>query len=114
MKDLKNDIRKRIEKKKDLFPTLSKQYKRNWKLKSKNTKDSNGPQTVSDQEKEEYLFKFKLTLVCGFIEHTLKVREPTLDDKQEKRLRLMKKMGIRHSSTVCLLGSNVLRKPESQ
>lgn len=43
----------------------------------------------------------------------LRVREATLDDKQEKRLRLMKKEGIRHHSTVCILGSNVLRKPES-
>jgi hypothetical protein len=41
----------------------------------------------------------------------LKVREATLDEKQEKRLRLMKKEGIRHQSTVCILGSNVLRKP---
>lgn len=40
---------------------------------------------------EEYLFRLKLTLLNGFIEHFLKVREPTLDDKQEKRLKFMKR-----------------------
>lgn len=40
---------------------------------------------------EEYLFRLKLTLLNGFIEHFLKVREPTLDDKQEKRMKFMKR-----------------------
>ena len=28
----------------------------------------------SKQEEEEYLFRFKLTLLCGFIDNVLKVR----------------------------------------
>ncbi len=54
-----------------------------------------------------------MTLACGFIEHMLKVREPSFDEKQEKRLKLMKRVGIRHNNTVCILGSNVLKKPET-
>lgn len=54
-----------------------------------------------------------MTLICGFIEQMLRIREPTFDDRQEKRLRLMKREGIRHQSTVCILGSNVLKKPDN-
>ena len=49
-----------------------------------------GRKKLEDQD-EEYLFRLKLTLLNGFIEHFLKVREPTLDDKQEKRLKFMKR-----------------------
>ena len=51
------------------------------------------------------MLKFKLTLVCGFIENMLKIRVNTLDDKQEKRLKIMKRTGINHKNTVCLLNS---------
>ena len=57
------------------------------------------------------MLKFKLTLISGFIENMLKIREPILDEKQEKRLRLMKKVGIPHKNTVCILGSMILKKP---
>lgn len=32
-----------------------------------------------DEENADYLFKFKLTLLCGFIDNVLKVRDPTYD-----------------------------------
>ena len=59
----------------------------------------------SIHEQSNYLLKFKLTITCGFIENMLKVRENTLDDKQEKRLRIMKRVGIQHQNTVCILNS---------
>jgi hypothetical protein len=68
----------------------------------------------SPQEEEAYLFRFKLTLLCGFIDNILKVREPTYDEKQEKRLRLMRKENIPTRNTICLLSSSVIRKPENE
>ena len=56
---------------------------------------------------------FKLTLTCGFIENMLKVRVNTLDDKQEKRLKIMRKTGIPHKNTVCILNSQYIKKPSS-
>lgn len=44
-----------------MFPALNSQYQRNWKFKAK------GKEQLTHQEREEYLFKFKLTLICGFI-----------------------------------------------
>jgi hypothetical protein len=34
---------------------------------------------MDDKEKDDYLLKFKLTLLCGFIDNVLKVRDPTYD-----------------------------------
>ena len=56
---------------------------------------------------------FKMTLASGFIENMIKIREPILDDKQEKRLKLMKKTRIQHQNTICILGSNILKKPDN-
>jgi hypothetical protein len=66
-----------------------------------------------EREKEEYLLRFKLTLLCGFIDNVLKVRDPTYDDKQEKRLKHMRRESIPTRNTVCLLRSDVIRKPEN-
>jgi hypothetical protein len=33
-------------------------------------------------EEEEYRFRFKMTIVCGFLENMLRVREPSMDEKQ--------------------------------
>ena len=57
---------------------------------------------------------FKLTLISGFIENMLKIREPIFDEKQEKRLKLMKKVGIQHNNTICILGSTILKKPDTE
>ena len=54
-----------------------------------------------------------MTILCGFIENLLRVRAPTYDDKQEKRIRHMKKEGISNKNTVCLLSSNIIKKPDS-
>ena len=101
---LKEDILRRFRNKQHLLPAHKDQRMRKWRLKERQK---------GDREQEEYLLMFKLTLVCGFIEHTLKVRPPSLDDKQEKRLKLMKRQGIQNSSTICLLNSNYLKKPET-
>jgi len=52
-----------------------------------------------------------MNIMGGFIENLLKVREPMYDEKQEKRLKFMKRNDIRHHNTVCLLGSTVIKKP---
>lgn len=62
-------------------------------------------------EKEEYSFRFKLTLTCGFLQNLLRIRDPSFDDKQEKRIKHMKREGIQHKNTICVLGSNLLKKP---
>lgn len=51
--------------------------------------------------------------MCGFIENILKVREPIYDEKQDKRIKFMKRNDIPHRNTVCLLGSTVIKKPET-
>ena len=56
------------------------------------------------------MFRFKLTIICGFIENILKVRQPSFDDKQEKRIALIKKMGINLKNTICILGSNIIKR----
>jgi hypothetical protein len=63
---------------------------------------------------EDYLYRFKMTLICGFINNMLIVKHETLTEKQEKRLALMKKVGIRHENTICLLNAKYLKKPSSQ
>jgi hypothetical protein len=52
-----------------------------------------------------------MNVMCGFIENILKVREPVYDEKQDKRIKFMKRNDIRLRNTVCLLGSTVIKKP---
>ena len=85
----------------NMYWTTSKDY---WTLASK----------LGIEEDEEYDFRFKMTIMCGFIENFLKIREAALDDKQEKRLKLMKKTGIPHRNTFCILKSQVIKLPGSE
>ena len=55
-----------------------------------------------------------MTILCGFIENILKVREAALDDRQEKRIKLMKKADITTRNTFCILKSNVVRKMDTE
>jgi len=64
-----------------------------------------------NREMEEYLLRFKMTLVCGFINNMLIVKPESLTEKQEKRLALMKRVGIPSYNTVCLLNAKYLKKP---
>jgi hypothetical protein len=99
------DITKRMRKKEPFKETLERYLER---------AKQNNYNERSKQEEEEYLFRFKLTLLCGFIDNVLKVREPSYDDKQEKRIRFMRKESIPTRNTVCLLSSSVIRKPDNE
>lgn len=61
----------------------------------------------------ERKLRFQLTILCGFIENLLRVRAPSHDDRQEKRLRHMGLNGVRAANTLCLLNSSILRRPDS-
>ena len=104
VEDLILDIKKRMSKKNALLATHqpSSQY------------ETIIREIFHNSQNAEYRFRFKLTITCGFVENMLKVREASLDEKQEKRLKFMKKQNIPHKSTVCLLGSTFLKKPDSE
>ena len=93
---MQRDLLRRIQKKSDIFPLFELQQERKWKM---------SEYRASVEEQSNYLLRFKLTITCGFIENMLKVRENTLDDKQEKRLKRMKTCGIQHQNTICILNS---------
>ena len=42
------------------------------------------------KDKEDYNERFKFTLLAGFLNKMIIVREPIYDDKQEKRAKFMK------------------------
>lgn len=88
-----DDIQKRIQKKKELF-NLDELYDRHFFA------------------EEDYYFRFKMTIIAGFIDKFILVKAPIYDDKQEKRVKYMKRFNISNKNTVVLLNSNVIVKPQ--
>ena len=63
---------------------------------------------------DDYYERFKVTIMYGFLNNLLRVSSMTYDDKQEKRVNLMKKMRVPLHNTVVLLNSDIIRKsPEN-
>lgn len=53
-----------------------------------------------------------MTIIAGFIDKFILVKMPIYDDKQEKRIKYMKKFNISNKNTVVLLNSTVIQKPQ--
>ena len=54
-----------------------------------------------------------MTIAYGFLSQLMKVRGMIYDDKQEKRVKMMKKNNIDIHNTIVLLNSSVVRKSDN-
>ena len=68
---------------------------------------------TSGKEEGDYAERFKFTLLAGFLNKMIIVREPIYDDKQEKRAKFMRAKNIKIDKTLTLLNSGTIRKQSS-
>ena len=54
-----------------------------------------------------------MTLAFGFVDKLIQIKPPVYDAKQEKRIRDMKKSGLKNERTVVLLNSSTITLPRN-
>ena len=57
--------------------------------------------------------RWKMTLAFGFVDKLIQIKPPVYDAKQEKRIRDMKKSGLKNERTVVLLNSSTITLPRN-
>jgi hypothetical protein len=54
-----------------------------------------------------------MTLFFGFVDKMILIKPPMYDNKQEKRIKDMKRTGIKNERTIVLLNSSVITMPHN-